>query len=105
MNIWQKVRDMFAPRSKGILPTGNVYDMTLHRAWGNTIYFYGEATTNYKKQYIRSITGHLNGMNVGDELRSPMTSGKIGRFLIVELRYEIDPPDQFFGKALFVGYL
>lgn len=44
-------------------------------------------------------------MEVGDEIRCKLSSGKVGRFLIIKIRYESNPPDMFFGEVRDIGYL
>ena len=51
------------------------------------------------------VTGHHTPAPVdGDEIESPMQSGKTGVFRLSNLKRYYDPPDQWFADATFVGY-
>ena len=76
--------------------TGNIYKMWEHSEWGNRV--------SWTDWHAREIDGHLLGIKKGDEIRSKMESGKIARFVVIEITYCSDPSDMFFGKVKDLGY-
>ena len=81
-------------RDKKIL---NIWE---HSGWGNSINWFDWDT--------RKIHGHLkysNNLIVGDEIRSKMQSGNIGRFEVVEIKHMYNPSDQFFATLKDLGPL
>lgn len=81
-----------------IVPTGRIINMWKHTGWGNSISF-----TDWEK---RRLVGHLpNRPKIGDEIRSKMESGEIGRFLVSEVEYCRDPKDMFFCTVKDLKYL
>ena len=70
-----------------------------HKGWGDSIYW-----LDYDR---RSLTGHLRPTPIeGDEIRSKMESGKIGRFILKEVKRCVNPSDQFFATtSKLIGYL
>jgi hypothetical protein len=65
--------------------------------WGNAI--------NWNDVEGRRVVGwKFNPPEVGDELRSQMQSGKIGRFVFVNIDRPGDPPDMFFADVALIGY-
>lgn len=80
-----------------ISETGKVLNMWEHKGWGNTIYF-----RDWEK---REIAGWYSYLKMGDEIRCKMQTGKIGRFLVTELKYYHNPKDMFYGKVKDKGYL
>lgn len=69
-----------------------------HDCWGDSIFF-----IDYDK---RRISGHVTPMiQVGDEIQSRMTSGKIARFEVDNLKVCTDPSDQFFATVIDKGYV
>lgn len=108
-----------------LVPTGIVINAWEHRGWGDEIFFtsYEQRqlsgfyrVVNVPREIIPSVFSS-NGVQlnpgkelpsriqVGDEIRFIMNSGKIGRFIVAEIRYEKDPPDQFFARVEDIGYL
>lgn len=86
------------PIKQSIIPTEEIINLWEHNGWGNNVYF-----SDFKN---RKITGHLSPRpKVGDEIRSKMSSGKIGRFLVKEIEYCRDPNDMFFCDVEDLGYL
>lgn len=53
----------------------------------------------------RRISGWSFHVNVGDEVRSQMQSGKIARFKVEKIDRMLDPKDQYFGTVSDIGYL
>lgn len=77
--------------------TGRQINVWEHDGWGNTITW-----TNYNK---RRMHGHLpERPKLGDVINCKMESGKIAQFLVVEVDYMRDPPDQFFCTVSDLGY-
>lgn len=69
-----------------------------HCSWGNKVYF-----SSFED---RRISGHLQDrLKLGDEVRSQMSSGRVGRFEVIEIEYCRDPTDQFFATVKDLGYL
>lgn len=86
------------PIKHDIIQTGEIINLWEHNSWGNSVYF-----SDFKN---RKITGHLSPRpKVGDEIRSKMSNGKIGRFLVKEIEYCRDPNDMFFCNVEDFGYL
>lgn len=81
-----------------IVPTGRIINLWEHAGWGDSIMFY-----DWEK---RRLVGHLGKRpKIGDEIRSKMESGKIGRFLVSEVEYCRDPNDMFFCTVKDLKYL
>ena len=75
-----------------------IINMWERTGWGNSVQF-----TDYDKG---SISGHLSvRLKIGDEVRSKMQSGKIGRFKIIAHRQCHDPSDMFFATVEAIGYV
>lgn len=106
---------------KPIPTTGVIWNLWEHPSKNNHIYF-----SNFKKGEIRGsylnfwlaekevkyipINGLLipnrpHKLSKGDELRAKMTSGRVGRFRIADIRYDKKQPEQFKGKVKEIGYL
>jgi hypothetical protein len=52
------------------------------------------------------LTGHMTPKpEVGDEVRSPMHSGRTGIYRITNVEPMLDPPDMFFATVEWIGYL
>lgn len=47
---------------------------------------------------------HLRIPKVGDILRSPLQSGRVGIFRFTEVERKMDPDDMFFGTVEALGY-
>lgn len=76
----------------------SIVNMWEHKGWGNSIQF-----IDYESG---RISGHLHfRLKVGDEVRSKMESGKIGRFKIIAHRQCHDPSDMFFATVEAIGYV
>ena len=74
-----------------------VWDMDKHKGWGNNI-----SWLDWDK---RSLYGHTTPLpKVGDEILSPMLSGKKGSFIIAQIRYCTDPSDMWFATVKDNGY-
>lgn len=75
-----------------------VLNLWEHSGWGDSVYF-----SSFEE---RRIAGHLQErLKLGDEIRSKMDSGKVGRFEIIDIEYCRDPRDQFFATVKDLGYL
>lgn len=84
-------KKLIAEFCSGITPTGRIFNIWEHRAWGNRIAFTDD--------YCREIGGAFRGLRVGDEIRWENAGGgnEIRCKLIVKIRYSKDPTDCFFG--------
>ena len=77
--------------------TGRQINMWEHTGWGDAIHW-----RDFQK---RKLYGHLyERPKLGDIINSEMQSGKVGQFVVVEVEYMRDPPDQFFCKVSDFGY-
>lgn len=66
-------------------------------AWGDHVTW-----MDYKQG---RVYGHKHPRpKVGDLLRSPLQSGRVGIFRFVDVKLEWDPPDMFFGTVEGIGY-
>ncbi len=82
--------------AKKTLKVGKTYNMWEHESWGNKIQWF-----DWGK---RKITGHTPfSIEVGDLIKCQMTKG-IGTFQVVEIKYENDPIDMFFGVVADFSY-
>ena len=91
------IKNILGFKSKKPKLTGRQINIWEHTGWGDTI-----AWTDYK---TRRLHGHLpERPKVGDIINSEMESGKVGQFVVVEVEYMRDPPDQFFCKVSDLGY-
>lgn len=87
-------------------PTGYVFKMWEHSTWGNRIEFLNWDQRTISGHYLNRLlaSSRKYKIDVGDELQCKMETGKIGRFLVTEIKYESNPPDMFFGKVKDLGY-
>lgn len=77
-----------------------ILNMWEHEKFGDAIGF-----LKYEKNNIE-ICGYYEGIEVGDELRSKMDSGKIGRFEVTKINYISNgAKGQFWGRVQPLGYL
>lgn len=105
------------PSKEGRKP--HVWNMWEHTQWSDSIQWFDFE--------IRRITGHFKNcwtdmpsfyladrafkmnmpykLEIGDELKAMMLSGRIARFKIIELEYCCDPTDMFFGTVKDVAYV
>lgn len=82
--------------------TGRILLAKIHSTWGDEISF-EEANEETK---MIGINGHSPyHYKVGDVIVQRCESGKLGRFIIVEIRYMDDPTDQFFGTVGCIDYV
>jgi hypothetical protein len=76
--------------------TARVWKRWEHRGWGDAINFststgwYGHTTPRVAK---------------GDEIQTRCESGKVGRFIVISVRYPGDPFDMWFAEARLIGYI
>ena len=79
---------------------------TVHRQWegewGNNIVI--EAPED-KNKIIFRIMGHSPNIKPGDRIYAKMQSGKVADMIVLEIKWEIDPHDMFFGYAVLPRYL
>lgn len=88
-----KVTELFRKKTN---PTGVFYNTWEHTGWGNRL----EITDHYR------ANGHLPFyLKPGDEIRTKMESGKVGRYLIKSVNQCLDPRDMFFAEISPIGYL
>ena len=82
-----------------IEPTGIVWDLAAHRAWGDSM-----SWSNFAE---REVSGHMTPTpRVGDEIRSPLVpSQRTGRFRVIQVQTYPDPPDLFHATVEDIGYL
>jgi hypothetical protein len=71
-----------------------------HDTWGDSIRF-----LDWDKRTVYGFLPNRHILEVGDEMRQRMQSGKIARFQVTEIRYTPDPKDQFFATVKDVGYV
>lgn len=99
---------------KGLPPkperTGVVFKAWEHTSWGNHIKFFNFDNRQIWGHYLNKYSWASNGkkpykLSLGDEIQFRMGSGKIARFLIIELKYQADPKDMFFGTVEDIGYV
>lgn len=85
-------------KKRGPKPTGRVYNQWEHQGWGDRIGIW-----DWEKC---KLDGHLPFyLQVGDEIRFKMQSGRVGRGLITEVKQMSDPHDMFFATFYPLGYL
>jgi hypothetical protein len=75
-----------------------VFDMRERKTWGNRI-----SWDDFDK---RRLNGHTTPRpRLGDEIRSAMQSGGVGRFRVVDVDYCADPHDMWFATVEDIGYV
>jgi hypothetical protein len=93
-----------------------VYDKSTNGMWGCNWFFTHKLphTIKTKKRCwsaerpleVWTIAGHQRTLpRKGDEFHVPVKSGKVGRFVVVQIRYPGDPPDMFFAEVKMAGYV
>lgn len=88
---------LFGFMSKKPKLTGRQINMWEHSGWGNSINWWDFAK--------RRVYGHMDQRpKVGDIINAKMKSGKVGQFVVSEVEYMRDPPDQFFCTVSDLGY-
>jgi hypothetical protein len=79
--------------------TGRVIEAWNHTGWGDNVHFWPEGSRDH-------IVGWLSRKPVvGDEIRFKMRSGRVGRYVLVEVEYMQDPPDMWSGRVEGLGYV
>lgn len=83
--------------------SGRVYNLEDYTSWGNNMYF-----LNFDE---RRIVGWINPFGepgqprINDEVRTRMESGRVLRFIVVEVEHMSDPRDMFYATVEDIGYL
>lgn len=78
--------------------TGVVFDMAERQHWGNNIWW-----DDFAEGKVTGLT--TPSPRVGDELRTPMESGRVARLYFKEVNRRHDPPDMWSGVVAGIGYL
>lgn len=74
------------------------WDMKAHHSWGDNIGWFNVETLQ--------LCGHTTPLvETGDEILCEMRSGKVGKFKVTEVEPCGDPPDMWFAKSEFSGYV
>lgn len=89
--LFRKLRGPRKPRQDA-----RVFD-TRTAVWGNNVEW-----TDIASRHVVGWTEPLP--QVGDVLKSPMASGKVGLFVFVKVDPCRDPDDMFFGQVEQFGY-
>jgi hypothetical protein len=92
-----------------------IYSKEHSGGWGANWFFFMEPWREKRRTdwwsrseevQCRKVTGHLTPLpRKGDEFQCKMQSGNIGRFVVFEVEYCVDPPDMFFAKTELRGYV
>ena len=78
-------------------PRGDARTYETGGTWGNSIQWFDVTK--------RSVVGWRTPRpRIGDILKSPMQSGRIGLFVFTEVHYKQDPPDMFFATVEHLNY-
>lgn len=70
--------------------------------WGNSIEWFSRASPI--DDQLRVVGWKDPKPRVGDILKSPMKSGRVGIFVFIAVEHPGDPPDMFFGTVVQIGY-
>lgn len=81
----------------------NEHDYTSQR-WGWHCEVWKNDPSQDPATHPTKFTGHGHGLREGHIILMPMTSGKVGRWRITNLRYQADPPDMWWADAVLDGY-
>ena len=92
LDVFRKLRELRQDRTRWFIQK--------HCGWGDTI----RRLSKYSAKGF-SITGHLYGIETGDELILDMESGNQLSCVITTIRYENNPRDMFYGYAKPIEYL
>jgi hypothetical protein len=90
-----RLRHSVSKADKPILLTGRVLEYG--GGWGFHIEW-----LDYDK---RRMWGHHQRLEVGDEVRVDMESGKTARFAVTNVEWQRDPRDMFFCDVIDIGYV
>lgn len=84
-------------RYKASIRTGDLVTYRIGGGWGNAV--------NWHNIEQRKVVGWKTPRpTIGDLLLSEMRSGKTGIFKFVDVEYESDPNDMFWGTVEDLGY-
>lgn len=78
--------------------TGYIYQGSYHTGWGDSI--------NWSDYPKRQMVGWLQRRpEKGDEIRMEMKSGKIARYVVLEVEHCSNPDDMWFASVMDIGYV
>lgn len=93
IEVWKLVRMAKSALSKNKKP--RTYKMWKYNSWGNAIYI-----VRVNHHHTFSIFGFLqNRPRVGDIMLYDSQGGGVAKGVVVDVKYESNPPDMFFAEV------